>query len=146
MLPTPLVLALCPERRGSAVIAYCMHVPPHPTFIAYLFTMFSATPSSCQSLIMFFLFFIFIQMPLLLSLIASCVSLLAVSVLFTSLFSRAINHPHPFLPRASFVLSPLPLKSSHLPPYFSEEHSGSGLLFLLVASTRQIGLCQGCCF
>lgn len=136
--PPPPSPAFCPDRRGAAAIAYCTRVPPHPSlrhlFVYGVFGDGVILPVADNGLF------------LLLSLVASCASLLAVCVLFTSLFSRAINHPHPILPLASFVLTPLPLTSSHLPPYFSEDHSGSGLLFLLLASTRQIAWCQGCCF
>lgn len=78
----------------------------------------------CDDVIMTVPTSIFSCMPLLLSLVAfmfSCWQFLCFSPFFLCL---AINHPHPFLPQASFVLSPLPLKSSHLPLYFSKEYSG----------------------
>lgn len=102
---------------------------------------FPATTSSCQFLLACFLArhcsFLLLHLCFLVD------SFFTFHLFFLCL---AINHPHPFWPQASFVLSPLPLKSSHLSLYFSKEYSGLCLLFLLVASTRQIGLCQSCVF
>lgn len=78
----------------------------------------------------------------------SCVVLLTVSLLFTSLLCRAINHPHSFSPQASFCSFSSSIQGLLicLCLHLLKEYSRSRLLFLVLASSFKIVFCQSWIF